>query len=213
MQKSNFREWTLDKVDEVFKTIQVRSLPALNKLIAFEYSINDYEKRFLKDLGDNFVDFGGDDWNEVELENKIISPLIVLSGMDNKQFAYFLERELSATIDDYELSGKVDGMIATGFRSPKKPYFCMNEYKRGTDPNGDPKGQALIAMLVAQALNENKSPIFGSYIIGRSWCFMALVGKEYAISEDFSCVNTEIIDIYRIMKSLRVQIENILKNE
>ena len=41
-------------------------------------------------------------------------------------------------------------MIATGFRSPKKPYFCLNEYKRGTDPDDDPKGQALIAMLVAQ---------------------------------------------------------------
>jgi hypothetical protein len=213
MQKSNFREWTLDKVDEAFKTVQVSSLPVLDKLVTFDYSISEYEKHFLKDLSDNFVNFGGDDWNEVELENKIISPIIVLSGMDNKQFAYFLERELATTIDDYELSGKVDGMVATGFRSPKKPYFCMNEYKRGTDPNGDPKGQALIAMLVAQALNENKSPIFGSYIIGRSWCFMALVGKEYAISEDFSCVNNEIVDIYRIMKSLRVQIENILKNE
>jgi hypothetical protein len=110
-------------------------------------------------------------------------------------------------IDDYELSGKVDGMIATGFRNPKKPYFCMNEYKRATDPNGDPKGQALIAMLVAQKLNENKQPIFGCFIVGRHWCFMALVDKQYAISNSFACDDDEIYDIYRILRSLRLQIE------
>ena len=55
-----------------------------------------------------------------------------------------MERDLAATIDNYELSGRVDGMIATGFRNPRMPYFCLNEYKKGTDPNGDPRGQALI---------------------------------------------------------------------
>ncbi len=121
-----------------------------------------------------------------------------------------MERDLAITIDDYELSGRVDGMIATGYRNPKMPYFCMNEYKRQTDPNGDPKGQVLIAMLVAQQLNENTKPIFGSYIIGRNWCFMALVGKEYAISKDFSCVDDEIFDIHRMLKSLKVQIDKLI---
>ena len=101
-------------------------------------------------------------------------------------------------------------MIATGFRSPQMPYFCLNEYKRGTDPYGDPRGQALIAMLTAQKLNNNGKPIYGSYIIGRNWYFMALVGKEYAISKDFSCVDDEMFDIFRILKSLRVQIEKLI---
>jgi hypothetical protein len=94
------------------------------------------------------------------------------------------------------------------------PFFCLNEYKRQTDPDGEPQGQALIAMLVAQKLNENENrndlPIYGSYIIGRNWYFMALVGKEYAISKDFSCVDDEMFDIFRILKSLRVQIEKII---
>jgi hypothetical protein len=106
-------------------------------------------------------------------------------------------------------------LFASGFRNPKKPFFCLNEYKRGTDPNGDPKGQALIAMLVAQQLNENKNrdtdrPIYGSFIIGRAWYFMALVGKEYAISGDYSCADDEIFDIFRILKSLRVQIQKLI---
>ena len=215
MQKSTFREWTLDSLDATFGLVQVESLPILDELLAYQYQLDDFENRYLTILRKDYVTFGGDDWNEVELENKMISPLIVFSGIQNKIFSYFLERELSITIDDFELSGKVDGMFATGFRNPKVPYFCLSEYKRGTDPNGDPKGQALVAMLVAQKLNENTNqkadrPIFGSYIIGRNWYFMALVGKKYAISSDYSCANDEIFDIFRIMKSLRVQIEKLV---
>lgn len=215
MQYSTFREWTLDKLDTTFSLVQVESLPILDELLAYSYIIDDFELRYLTNLRRDYVTYGGDDWNEIELENKMISPLIVFSGIQNKVFSYFLERELSTIIDDFELSGKVDGMFATGFRNPKVPYFCLSEYKRGTDPNGDPKGQALIAMLVAQKLNENKNqnadrPIFGSFVIGRNWYFMALVGKEYAISSDYSCADDEIFDIFRIMKSLRVQIERLI---
>ncbi|PWK29454.1 hypothetical protein LV89_00294 [Arcicella aurantiaca] len=215
MEKSNFREWTLEKVELTFGLVQVSEMDALETLLSYEFTPNEHQIYNLTELSKNYIEHGGDDWNEIELENKLISPVIVASGIDNKKFAYFLERELSTTIDEYELSGKVDGMIATGFRSPRMPYFCLNEYKRGTDPYGDPRGQALIAMLVAQKLNNNGSqnaerPIYGSYIIGRNWYFMALVGKEYAISKDFSCVDDEIFDIFRILKSLRVQIEKIL---
>lgn len=210
MRKSNFREWTLDSIEETFGLVQVRSLPILDELLSYKYEADAYEQRYLTTLQEDYVTLGGDDWNEVELENKFISPLIVFSGIANRKYSYFLEREMSEVINDIELLGKVDGMIATGFRNPKKPYFCLSEYKRGTDPNGDPKGQALIAMLVAQQQNDNKKPVFGSYIIGRNWCFMALVGKEYAISTDFSGANEEIFDIHRILKSLRVQIEKLI---
>lgn len=210
MVKSNFRDWNLEQIEEVFGLIQVQKLVALDNLLNFSYTENEFEKQFLLMLQENYLQFGGDNWNEIELENKIISPIIVLSQMDNKRFAYFLERELKTNIGEYELSGKVDGMIATGFRSPKKPYFCLNEYKRQTDPNGDPQGQALIAMLVAQQLNNNEKPIFGCYVIGRNWYFMALVKEEYAISKDFSCVDDELFDIFRILKSLRFHILQLL---
>lgn len=214
MIKSNFRDWTLEKVERELSLVQVERLDALDELLSYYYSVNQFEEYGLKLLQKNYILHGGDDWNEIELENKMISPIFVASEIDNKRFSYFLERELFVSFDDYEISGKVDGMIATGFRSPRVPYFCMNEYKRGTDPNGDPRGQALIAMLVAQKLNDNQNatdrPIFGSFIIGRNWYFMALVGNKYAISEDYSCVNDEIFDIFRILKSLRVQIEKLL---
>ena len=120
MIKSNFREWTLDTVDEAFQLKQVRTLPILDELLAYQYEFDEIEKTVLLRYQDDFTTLGGDDWNEVELKNKIISPIIVLSGIQNKEFSYFLERSLAATINDYELSGYVDGMFATGFRNPKK---------------------------------------------------------------------------------------------
>ena len=66
-----------------------------------------------------------------------------------------------------------------------KSYFTFQEYKKERDPNGDPAEQALAAMLVGQALNETKQPIYGCYIVGRDWCFMTLLGRGYAISKGY----------------------------
>jgi hypothetical protein len=206
IQKSNFRDWTLDKIDDAFNTKQVWQMNALDELLAFEYTPNEMELWFLKEL-QSVYQLGGDDWNEVELENKFISPLIVLTKLNDERYSYFLERELQVVIDNYDLSGKVDGMIATGYRNPKSPFFCLKEYKRQTDPNGDPRGQAMIAMVVAQALNNNGNPVYGCYVIGRSWNFMVLVGKEYAISNVYTCTTDELLDIFRILKGLKSIIE------
>jgi hypothetical protein len=206
IQKSNFRDWTLDKIDDAFNTKQVWQMNALDELLAFEYTPNEMELWFLKEL-QSVYQLGGDDWNEVELENKFISPLIVLTKLNDERYSYFLERELQVVIDNYDLSGKVDGMIATGYRNPKSPFFCLKEYKRQTDPNGDPRGQAMIAMLAAQALNNNDNPVYGCYVIGRSWNFMVLVGKEYAISNVYTCTTDELLDIFRILKGLKSIIE------
>ena len=207
--RSTFKEWNLDKIEEAFGLKQVWQSEILDELINHPYQLDEMERTFVTKLQRHFS-FGGDDWNEVELENKFISPMIVLSEIADEKCSYFLERELSTTIDEYDLSGKVDGMIATGFRSPKKPYFCLNEYKRGTDPDGDPKGQALIAMLVAQRLNDNQALMFGCFVIGRIWQFMILEGNQYTISRDFSCADNEVFDIFRILKGLRFQIEKYL---
>ena len=211
MIKANFREWTLDKIDAAFGTTQVYRHPLLKKLQIYQYEITPTEREYLNDLRENYHLHGGDDWNEVELRNKISSPLFMLSKMDNKIFSYFLERELSATIGDYELNGCVDGMIATGFRSPKNPYFCMNERKLESDPTGDTKAQALIEMIVAQHINDNTKPIYGLYIVGSKWRFMVLTGKEYALGNPFLADTDDIFHIFRCIKGLRFEIEELIK--
>ncbi len=83
-------------------------------------------------------------------------------------------------------------MIATGYREPEMPYFCMNEYKKESDSNGGPKGQTLIAMLVAQHLHANTQPVFGLYVVGRQWRFMLLEKNQYIISKGFLIDDDEI---------------------
>jgi hypothetical protein len=210
MQKSNFRDWILEKIESEFGIVQVKELQTLNDWLGYDYSIDDFETRYLNLLKENFIEYGGDDWNEFESFSKIISSIIVFSGIQNKKFSYFLKRELSVITNDYELSGLIDGIIATGFRNPKMPLFCLNQYKKESDPFGEPRGQLLATMLAVQKNNNNQHPIFGCYIIGRSWNFVVLEGSKYSISKDFSCGNDKIFDIFRILKSLRVQIEKII---
>ena len=79
--KVNFREWTLDQIDEAFGTTQVDTLPRLDEWMDFQYALNDYETTYLSHLRATY-NIGGDDWNEVELENKIISPMFVFADFD-----------------------------------------------------------------------------------------------------------------------------------
>jgi hypothetical protein len=50
MIKSNFREWTLEKVEETFGLKEVRHLDILDQLTAYEYSLNAYEQQYLSEL-------------------------------------------------------------------------------------------------------------------------------------------------------------------
>ncbi len=202
MKKTNFKDWNLDGLDEAFKLKQVWNCELLTQWQQMEQPIDDIEKRVLSNLQASLIK-GGRSWNEVELENKFISPVIMLAGIDDDEISYFLERPLSAVIDDYELSGVVDGMIATGIRNPHTPYFCMHEYKRGIENQGTPDAQVLAAMLVAREKNNNRLPIYGLFIVGLDWNFMVLNGHEYCISKNYVADDEKIFDIFKMLKSLK----------
>ena len=132
-----------------------------------------------------------------------------MTRIDNDEMAYFLERPLSAIVGEYELSGIVDGMIASGFRNPQIPYFCLHEYKRSVENQGTPDAQALAAMLVAQELNQHDKPIYGLYVVGLIWNFMVLKDNEYCISKDYTSDDENVFLIFKMLKSLK----QIIKNE
>jgi hypothetical protein len=120
-----------------------------------------------------------------------------------KKIGYFLERPLSGIIGDYELSGVVDGMIATGIRNPHTPYFCFHEYKRSIENQGSPDGQVLAAMLVAREKNQNQLPIYGLFVVGIVWNFVVLKGNDYCISRAYLADNHDVFTIFRMMKALK----------
>lgn len=165
--------------------------------------VNEFEKTALLLLQKSLIR-SSRNWNEVELENKFISPLIMIASIDDEKINFFLERPLSSIIGDYELSGIVDGMIASGFREPKKPYFCSHEDKRNIENQGSPDAQVLTAMLVVRELNQNKLPIYGFFsCCWMCWNFMILKDNHYCISRTYHADNEEIFAIFKMIKCLK----------
>jgi hypothetical protein len=122
--------------------------------------------------------------------------------VDNEQFHTYFERTIETTVDGHFLKAKTDFMLAKGILDmPQVPYLHFQEYKRQTDPNGDPIAQVLEAMLIAQEINQNKQPIYGAYVIGKFWNFIVLENKHYSISKTFDC--TEHDDLLKIIAVLR----------
>ncbi len=205
----NFKDCTLHKLEKTFGVEQVPTMTVLEDWVNGEAAILDAERHIIG-LFQTHLAVSGYDWNETELAYNFIGPIMGLADFVTKQFNFFAERPFGGTVEGIEMSGKPDGMIASGFRKPEKPFFCFQEYKKQKDPEGDPAGQALAAMLVAQELNEHHHPVYGAYIIGADWCFMALREKLYAISPAYVATRDDVFDIFRILKVLKQIIQDIL---
>ena len=198
----SFKDCTLAQLEHTFGLEQVPSLPCLDAWVAGEASLADFERQVVLTLQEH-LQLNVHDWNETELAYNFIGPMMTFVNYRTKQFNFFAERLFGGVVDGIELGGKPDGMIASGFREPKTPYFFLQEYKKDKDPEGDPAGQVLAAMLVAQELNGHQAPVYGCYVKGRDWFFLTLQGKQYAISEPYIATRAEVFDIFRILKALK----------
>ena len=149
-------------------------------------------------------------WNEEELKMEFISPLLLITGLKTTdKYRVFYERILTATIENKPLSVKIDYMIATGKLDLfKNPYFYFQEYKPQRRPSGDSMGQLLQAMMIAQAKNNNGKPIYGCEIMGSTWNFVILEGKNYCISKSYDCTErNELLNIMAILRHFKEILE------
>ena len=206
-----FSDFTLQKLDKTFGLCQVREHPALTSWLQTDtIALSTMETSVVGDI-ERRLRLNVDNWNEQELSLNCIGPMLALVDLSGATFNSFAARSLSGVINGEELSGIPDGMVARGWREPEIPYFCLQEYKRDKDPNGDPAAQVLAAMLVAQHLNANDSSsalareraVYGCYIVGRMWYFVVLSGTEYAMSAGHNAAREEIFEIFTILKSLK----------
>lgn len=206
IKEKSFISCTLDFLDEQFGLEQVTgTLPHLEAWIAAskEISITASEKQQLKSL-QALLQFNVDSWNEQELDMHFIGPLFNMIHFSSQKFNLFAQRSISGIVADWKLYGEPDGMVASGRRKPKIPFFAFAEYKRQINPKGHPAAQALAAMLVGQSFNENQAlPIYGSYVIGQDWYFMTLEGKQYTKTIDYSTITADIEDVFRILMTLK----------
>jgi hypothetical protein len=142
-------------------------------------------------------------WNEEDLKMKFISPVLELGHLleDDVALAYF-DKIISAFVEGIKLTVKSDFMLAKGILDVfKTPYFHFQEYKPQKNPSGDSMAQLLEAFLIAQVKNNNGQPMYGVEIMGATWRFVIMEGKDYCISESLVATNKK--DLLRIIAILR----------
>lgn len=207
-QEKTLATCTLKYLDKTFGLRQTRQLTALDEWLARPADLSELERQVLLRF-QGVLEFNVHDWNEHELDSHFIGPVFTLVDFSTPDFNHFSQRELSATVDDILLYGRVDGMVASGWREPELPFFAFQEYKRNLasddcPAHGDPAGQVLAAMLAGQALNNRAFPIYGCYVVGRDWYFMALSDRDYASTKGHNALDAdELFEIFRILKALK----------
>ena len=211
---STFGQWKRQALAKRFGLTEKKSHPDLLLWVNSHTEVGELATRnllrLLRQTSDKFWDF-----NEWELALKVIAKIIQEVNFDGNTIRSFSLRDMRATIDNEELNGKPDWVVATGSQDPEKPYFFLQEHKKSFDNEGDPIGQCLVAMLVAQTLNQEPNEIlYGSFVVGADWYFMILKGKEYSISLPYSITREDdILQIYQILKILKIRLFTMLGEE
>ena len=194
------------EINKVFKT------PILDNWLNQPTGILKPAHQEIIDEARQLLSYKWDEWNEEELKMNFVSLVIFVAQLDVPKFiSTYYERKLSGTAQDIPISVTVDCMLASPTFSgrPKMPYFFLQEFKRSLGDSHDPEGQMLAAMILAQELNKDGKPLFGSWIQGRFWYFTTLLGKDYSVSKPFNA--TEPDDLLSIVFTLRNLKELILK--
>jgi len=211
MEKMTFKQLNNNIIHYQFGYNQIKKCSFLDEWIELSkiQEVDDFENTTINRLQEVLIDRCSN-WNEFELSEWFIGPLMSLVNFNTKKFKLFAFREISAIIKDVELIGRPDVLIAQGLSAPINPYFCFHEYKKEIDAEGHPQTQLLGAMMVAQSINGNDKPIYGIYVIGIDWRFIVLKGNEWIESKKFVADDEEIIDIFKILKALKEIINNLV---
>lgn len=207
-----FSKWGIEEVEEIFQLTPIQQSRQLTAWQTAEIEITPQEEKELLTLGSRLREHVHD-WNEEELKIYFIGSLLNLINYLHKEYQAFFERRLSVKIDHERLSGVVDCIIATGRRSPKRPYFCLHEYKPERHKASDPWGQVLAAMVAAQKLNQDDKPVYGAYVMGRNWYFVVLHDSTHAVSLAYDATKeNELRQIFKMLKYIKQWIERELRN-
>jgi hypothetical protein len=181
--------------------------PTLKNWLAVTCELTEVETYFLEDARKDLIE-NTDYWNEEELKMHFISVIMRIVRYQSP-FKVYYNREIEAEKDGYLIKTEADMLVSKGIGDLiETPYFFLHEYKREKKYAGDPIGQMLGGMLVAQVRNNDGKPVYGCYVQGRFWFFAVLQGNEYAISNALN--STEIDDAQRIIAVLR-EIQQIFK--
>lgn len=124
MKQTNFESWETQDLELTFGLEQDWENEKLKEWLGAESTFNEIEKVAIEKLRLKmlqFVDF----WNEDELKMQGISRILDIVDYTSEKYTVFSQRPLKAVIDEIELHGRVDFMLATGRQKPIKPYLYI----------------------------------------------------------------------------------------
>jgi hypothetical protein len=200
----------LAEIAQVFDINDQTTCQQLTDWLDASIVLNDLEQRIFDITYKNIVDLG-DSWNEEELRVRLIGNLFLIADIEHlNKVRLFYERPLAAVVNGYDLSVICDCLVASArLKAPVAPYFFLQALKKAKGEKKDPEAQMLIAMLIAQHLNNDNKPIYGSYLLGTSWRFTTLVGNDYCVSRKFEAANeNDFLKIVAILRKLKTLIIN-----
>ncbi|OQX98981.1 MAG: hypothetical protein B6I24_03890 [Bacteroidetes bacterium 4572_128] len=202
-----FSEISFKILNEIAYFDQVWSREIFKEWFNFQYEINEYDEKFLKELI-KINEYRMDFYSELQLSLHFISPFLSRVGLNTKYFSSWFETKLQGIINGYKLKGNLDFMLASGKLKPEIPYFFIQEFKKSAPIPKHPRGQLFAQMAVA--IENNKiNKIRGAYNIGRFWFFVVLekigVSKyQYHESKAFDSLDIEHLkQIFIILKSVK----------
>jgi len=171
-----------------------------NEWFNFEYNITEYENQELNKLLDKNKHLI-QSYSEEDLKLNFIGPIINLVNflMIDRKIRSFYEESLVYKTDKFIFSGTTDFLISKGLKFSEKPYFFIQEFKKGEELKY-PEPQLLSELIAATELN-NYTEIKGAYILGEIWRFVILekLGDnkyQYFVSES---LNSSKIDELKII--------------
>jgi hypothetical protein len=204
--------WLLSDSSNVMTTFKLRTVSECQKLTDWQNStgfLAPFEKEWLANVRQDLVN-SWNTWNEEELKMQAVSSIMRAAHLEMpEKIRTFYERSMSGTLLDIALNVNCDCMVATPDEGgkPVHPYFFFQEFKRTRGDKNDPEAQMLIAMLLAQKINNDQKPIYGAWLQGRIWNFTILNDKEYCTGRAYDATDeTQLLQIVYILQKLKTLI-------
>ena len=205
-----FHQLRSEKVMTTFNLNEVKTCKNLDELLSSKdktNTITDFENATLESALERYAAIGRG-WNEEELKMHFISPILNVANPNLPSVCKtFFERPLTGIINGYELFVVTDCMVASynSGGQPVSPYFFLQEFKQSQRfGKTDPEGQMLVAMLLAQQINQDQKPLYGCFVVEKNWHFTTLSGTDYCISQQFNSTNkTDLLQIVFILQKLK----------
>lgn len=204
-----FSSWSIEDAVKTFGFEMYYEGEGMEDLLYITEMPNEEQKKHLNWLRKRYIRKLGT-WNEFELEASFLVPVLDMAEFYDAKVDSYMERTISAEIEGWRLYGDIDWMIAQGFGRPEATFFCLDEFKKSKSKSGDPEGQLITAMLVAQELNrtytpDNQLPVYGAYILGGSaWRFCMLKERVFSQSLPFDLTDEEkLFKMFGVLKNLK----------